>query len=71
MGFVNGLVLARLCREEIKKWKRNFLMIAVISALLSIGAYFTSFAYKMPILMALLFICITSLTIVFKARVMK
>ncbi len=68
MGFVNGLLLAHLCKEEVRKWRVRFFMMAIVSALLSIGIYFTKFQYKLPIMMALLFICITSLTIMWRAK---
>jgi hypothetical protein len=70
MGFGNGLLLAHLCKEEVRKWNVRFFIIALVTALLSIGIYFTKLPYKLPITMALLFMCITSLTIVFKGKLM-
>ena len=71
IGFANGSLLVHLCKDEIKKWKTRFFIIAIITALASIGIYFTKIDYKMPVIITLLFMCITSLTIVFKEKMMR
>ena len=65
-GFFTGLILAKLCKEEIKNWRKRVIIISLISLLVSIGIYLTDFELKYPIIITFLFIIITCLTIVWK-----
>ncbi len=62
-GILNGKFLARWCADELKVWRKRFLILAIISLALAIGVYFTSFEYKIPVITALLFVITKSLTI--------
>ncbi len=65
-GFPIGIIIAYLCSDEIKKWRKNFKIIVIISLILSILIYFTSFEFKLPIIFSLSFFMIFCLTIIWK-----
>ncbi len=67
-GFPAGLILAKLCKEEIKIWKKRLKIISIISLILAITIYFTTFELKIPIIITLIFIIITSMTIIWKSN---
>jgi len=67
-GFPTGLILAKLCKEEIKNWKNRFIIITGISLIAAIVISFSSFQYKIPIILTLFFIIITFLTIIWKTN---
>lgn len=70
-GFPAGLILARMCNDEIKAWRKTLVIISVICLILAIAISFlplTIFQYKLPVIIALFFIIITSLTIVWKSH---
>ena len=69
-GIPNGRFLARWCSDELKVWRKRFLILTIISLALIIVVYFTRFEYKIPVIVALLFTVTTSLTI-WKIRVNK
>ena len=69
-GILNGIFLARWCADELKIWRKRFLILAIISLALIIVVYFTSFEYKIPVITAFLFTITTSLTI-WKIRIKK
>ena len=69
-GFPTGLLLNRLCKEEIKNWGKRLFIIVIISLISSIVISFisfNSFIYKIPVIITLFFIVITCLTIVWKS----
>lgn len=69
-GFPTGLILARLCREEIKNWRKRLFVISIISLIIEVGVSFipfNSFTYKFPVIISLFFIIITCLIIVWKS----
>ncbi|MBS3080005.1 hypothetical protein J4221_00885 [Candidatus Pacearchaeota archaeon] len=70
LGIVNGLILSRLCKDEIKKWNKRFQYIAVASLIAAIVIYLTDFNYKIPVIVALLFMTLTSITIYLMTRKM-
>ncbi len=68
-GFPAGLLLARLCRDEIKNWKKRLFIISIMSLILAIVVSFIPFdifIYKFPVIVTLFFIIITCLTIAWK-----
>lgn len=67
-GIPNGLLLAKLCKDELKAWKNRFTYIAIISLASIIIIYFSSLELKIPIIIALFFMITTSLTIIKKAK---
>lgn len=68
LGFPVGLILANLCKDEIKKWKKRLLWISGICLILAIITAFTNFQYKIPVVLTLLFIIITNLTVVWEVK---
>ena len=67
-GFPTAWILIKLCRDEIKNWKNRFILIAGISLLLAVTLSFIRFEYKIPVIITLFFIIITSLTIVWESH---
>ncbi|MEK6830482.1 MAG: hypothetical protein AABX77_00445 [Nanoarchaeota archaeon] len=66
-GFPAGLILAGLCNEELKSWKKRLTILSLISLLISIAVYLTDFEFKIPIVITLFFIIIACLTIIWKS----
>ncbi|MDP3026971.1 MAG: hypothetical protein Q8N63_04635 [Nanoarchaeota archaeon] len=69
-GFPAGLILAKLCKEEIKKWRKRLFVICFVSLILAVITSFIPFSlflYKLPVIISLFFIIITFLTIVWKS----
>jgi hypothetical protein len=62
-GFPTGYFLAKLCSDEIKKWKGRLTAIMVASFIIAIGISFTTFEYKIPIIITLFFTIIVCLKI--------
>lgn len=67
IGFPAGLILAKMCKDEIKSWRKRLLIICGISLILGIIIFFTYFEYKIPVIITLSFIIITDLTIYWKS----
>lgn len=67
LGFPAGLILARMCRDEIKNWRKIFIFMSIICLIIVIVLSFINFEYKVPAILSLFFIVITSLTIVWKS----
>jgi hypothetical protein len=68
-GVLFGLFLSKLCKEEIKNWRKRLIIISILSLVLSFIVFFipiTFYAYRVPTIMGLFFIIITFLTIVRK-----
>jgi len=68
LGFVNGILLARICKEEIKKWKKRLFIMSIVSLGLIVVISFLNFEYKFPVIISLFFMIITCLTIVWKSH---
>ncbi|MBR9705388.1 hypothetical protein GOV12_08290 [Candidatus Pacearchaeota archaeon] len=67
VGFIFGLVLAYLCPEEIKKWRKRFFIFSGISLILSVIVFFFNISVKIPVIVSLFFIIITFLTVIWKS----
>jgi Mn2+/Fe2+ NRAMP family transporter len=67
LGFPSGLYLAKICREEIRKWRKRMILISLICFILSVVILISGFEYRLPFAIGLLFIIITFLTIVWKS----
>ena len=67
-GFPTAYFLSYLCEDEIKSWEKRLLGIAIVSLIIGIGLLFTSFEYKFPVVVSLLFIVIVNLMIVVQVR---
>ena len=68
LGFPSGLYLARICKDEIKKWRKRMIFISVISFISAIVVLISGFEYKLAFAIGLFFIVITFLTIVWKSH---
>jgi len=68
VGFPVGLLLAKICKDEIKAWKKTLFIISGIFLLLIIVISFLNFTYKLPVMISLFFIIITCLTISWKSN---
>ena len=69
-GFAVGLFLAKLCKDEIKAWRKRLFIISGISLLLAIIVSFIPieiYLYKFPTIISLFFIIIVCLTINWKS----
>ena len=69
LGFPTGLILAKLCKDEIKNWRKRMTIISVICLIIALVISFSDFIYKIPVIIALIFIAITDLTIVWKSYI--
>ena len=66
MGIPAGLILKRMCSEEIKAWKKRLIIISFVSLLGMLFFLILSFEYKIPIILNLLFIIIVSTVLIIK-----
>ncbi len=70
LGFPTGFLLAYLCKDEIKKWRKKIFFISAISLILIIKISFISierYLYKIPTIITLFFVIIMCLTINWKS----
>ena len=68
-GFGVGLFLAKLCKEELKAWRKSLFIISLVALLLAVVVSFipiTIYLYKFPTIISLFFIIIVCLTINWK-----
>ena len=68
LGFPLGMYLSKICYDEIKKWKKRMIFISAICLIGAAIIRFTSFEYKTPFSVALVFITITFLTVFWRSR---
>ena len=69
-GFFSGLILAKLCKDEIKAWRKRLFMISIISLILILLLVLIPlkiYEYRLPTIITLLFIAIVDLTIIWKS----
>ncbi len=71
LGILNGFILIYFCKDEINAWRKRFFIIAIISGLFAAALFFTPFEYKIPTIVALLFMSVTSITIFLKRNLNK
>lgn len=70
-GFLVGILLSKLCKDEIKKWRKRLFIMSIISLILAIIVSFIPFEtypYKIPTIITLFFIIIVNLTISWKSH---
>jgi len=70
-GFPTGLLLTKLCKDEIKAWKKRLFIISAVCLAAAIGVSFiplTIFLYKFPVIISLFFVIIVCLTVIWKAH---
>lgn len=59
-----GLILKKLCKDEIKNWAGRFKLICLVSFILSLIFLYSNFEYKIPVIFSLFFIMITMIVLV-------
>jgi hypothetical protein len=70
-GFPAGLILSKMCDDEIKAWTKRLIIISAFCLLFAVWTAFLPyivFMFKVPVIVSLFFIIITSLTIVWKSH---
>jgi len=67
-GIPVGFFLAWLCSDEVKNWRRRFLLIALVSLILVAFVFFSDFIYKIPVIVSLLFIVVVNIAVVRKSK---
>ena len=67
LGIPTGLVLAYLCHEELRAWRKRMMIITGVSLVLCLAILFSGFEYSWPAITGLLFIATTFLTVYFKS----
>jgi hypothetical protein len=70
LGFPAGLILSNMCKDEIKSWKKRLIIMSIICFIIAIIISFVPFSilkYKLPIIVTMFFVIITSFTIVWKS----
>jgi len=67
-GFPAGLLLKKLCKDEIKDWEKRFFIMSIIALIFIIILLFLNFQYKIPVIVALGFIIVTGITISLKYK---
>ncbi|MEK6859904.1 MAG: hypothetical protein AABX54_03750 [Nanoarchaeota archaeon] len=67
LGFPIGILLAKMCKDEIKSWRKRLKIISAVCFFLGLIIVFIDFEYKIPVIVTLFFIIITNLTIVWKS----
>ena len=68
LGVPVGLYLSYVCKEELKAWRKRFLILSIICLILIFLVSLMDFSYKIPSLLSLFFIIIVFLTIFYKAN---
>lgn len=68
LGFPIGLLLAKMCKDEINAWRKRLLIISGICLLLSLILAFIDYSYKFPAVLTLFFVIILNLTIIWKSK---
>jgi len=67
LGIPIGIFLANICKDETRAWRKRFIIISIVSVLLSLILLFLNFDYKIPSIIGLLFIVVVFLTIYYKS----
>jgi hypothetical protein len=67
---ISGIILSKLCKEEIKSWIKRLYIIIIISAISCIITVFLPILnlYKIPIILTLIFVILMFLTIILKLK---
>ena len=68
LSIPSGLLLAWLCSDEIRNWVWRLKMIAVVCVVLSVVLLFIDLTYKTSLIISVLFVAMTCLVIVKKAK---
>lgn len=65
LGFFAGFIILKLCKDEVKKWRKRFLFIFAALFLFMVIVYFLEFEYKTSVILALAFSMAYCLPIIF------
>ena len=68
LGIPIGMFLSRLCREEIVAWAGRLKLISIVAFIIGIIVWFMDFSYRIPVVVALLFIVVNNLTIIVRGN---
>jgi len=68
LGIPAGLLISKLCKDEIKSWRKRLISMGIISLVGGVVVFFTSFEYKIPVVISLFFIIIFCFVIILKNR---
>ncbi|MDD5193656.1 MAG: hypothetical protein PHF67_03650 [Candidatus Nanoarchaeia archaeon] len=66
LGIPTGLFLAKICKDEIKAWRKRLIIFILACFIIGIWLFFIDFVYKIPVIITLGFIIAMFLTIVVK-----
>jgi hypothetical protein len=66
-GFPTGLVLTKICKDEIKSWKKRLLISVFLCLVIAVAMSFIDFNFRFPVTISLFFIIIADLTIIWKS----
>jgi hypothetical protein len=61
-----GLILAKICREEIKKWEKRLIAIMIIALVLAIVFLFVKTEIQIPLIITFTFIIITNISVLWR-----
>lgn len=64
LGFFSGFIMFRLCKDEMRKWRKKFFFIFILSLSLELIIYFFNFEYKTPLMLTLIFIMVYCLSLI-------
>lgn len=67
-GFPVGIIISSICKEELRAWKRRFTYIVVVSLILIPIVYVASFEYRIPVIVALVFLIVTLMTVTYRVE---
>jgi len=67
IAFPSGIYLAKICKDEIKKWRGRMVLISAFCFTISVLLLIFNIEGKLPLIVALFFTIITLLTIVWKS----
>lgn len=62
-GIPVGLFLAKICKEEIKSWRKRLKILIVSCIVVIVAVFFLDFEYKISAIVTLSFMIVTCLTI--------
>lgn len=66
-GIPTALILSKMCKDEIKSWRKRLLIISIICFIASLIIAIIDFQYKIPVIITLFFVIITDLIIIWKS----
>jgi len=68
LGIPTGVIISKMCKEELNFWKIRLITISALSFILSLIIYFSNFEYKIPLIVTLSFVIIMNLTMIKRTK---